>query len=105
MTDQLKKIRLEPGSELEQLLAEADVEPVDVDTGRGRYRIVRIGPDVADAVPRLAGKADIWAGYDPDRVDKAIRGSLGAISGVDRDQLLRDLAEQRAQDSHGRPEQ
>jgi hypothetical protein len=53
---------------------------------------------------REPGKqADIWAGYSPDHARQAVRESAGALRGVNRKQLLRDLREQREQDSHGRP--
>jgi hypothetical protein len=53
---------------------------------------------------REPGKPDdIWAGYNPDHVREAVRKSAGALQGVNREELLRDLREQREQDSHGRP--
>lgn len=48
---------------------------------------------------RLADPDDIWAGYDVDRVLNALRLSAGALVGVDREQLLRDIKEQRGQNS------
>jgi hypothetical protein len=41
--------------------------------------------------------------HDPDRTREALRQSAGALKGVDIEQLLRDLREQREQDSQGRP--
>lgn len=46
---------------------------------------------------------DIWAGYDPEAVRKALRASAGALKGVDKEELLRDIYEARSQDSAGRP--
>ncbi len=48
-------------------------------------------------------RPDMWAGYDPERVLEALRGSAGALAGVDRDQLLADIHAAREQDSRGRP--
>jgi hypothetical protein len=46
---------------------------------------------------------DIWAGYDPERALVALRQAKGALRGVDREQLLKDIHDARSQDSHGRP--
>ncbi len=47
-------------------------------------------------------KRTIWTHYDPQRVKAALQQSAGALQGVDRKELLRDLAEQRSQESTGR---
>ncbi|MGH2354226.1 MAG: hypothetical protein ACRDJN_21690 [Chloroflexota bacterium] len=52
---------------------------------------------------QTAARTNIWANYDPDKVRAALRESAGALAGIDRDELLRDLYEQRAQESEGRP--
>lgn len=46
---------------------------------------------------------DMWAGYDPDKVRQALRESAGTLKHIDHEALKRDIQEQRAQDSHGRP--
>jgi hypothetical protein len=48
-------------------------------------------------------RQDIWAQYDPKKAIDGIRKSKGAIQGVDRDMLQREIREQRGQDSKGRP--
>jgi hypothetical protein len=48
-------------------------------------------------------KQNIWAKYDPKKAIEGIRKSAGAIQGVDRDTLQREIREQRGQDSKGRP--
>jgi hypothetical protein len=48
-------------------------------------------------------KEDIWASYDPEKTIQGLRKSAGALKGVDRDTLQRDIQNQRKQDSHGRP--
>jgi hypothetical protein len=48
-------------------------------------------------------RPDIWANYDPERVLEVLRRSAGALTGVDRDELLADIHAARQQDSRGRP--
>lgn len=48
-------------------------------------------------------KRTIWTNYDPKRVRAALKTSAGALQGVDREELLSDLAVQRGQESTGRP--
>jgi hypothetical protein len=48
-------------------------------------------------------KQDIWANYDPEKAIDGIRKSKGALKGVDRDTLQKEIREQRGQDSKGRP--
>lgn len=45
----------------------------------------------------------IFANYDPKRAREALRKSAGALAGVDRDALLRELHAARKQASQGRP--
>jgi hypothetical protein len=46
---------------------------------------------------------NIWASYDAELAVAALRQTKGALSGVDREQLLKDIHEQRGQNSIGRP--
>ena len=76
-------------------------------TGMSR-RLQRGGVDVAVVVPArprpvLADPDNIWADYDADAVRHALEQSAGTLRGVDRDRLLRDIYEEREQDSNGRP--
>ena len=98
-----RTIRIEPGSELDQVLKEAGKTPVELEQRGVRYRVTRVDAPAGGQPIDLADERDIWAGYDPDQVRRGLRTSAGALRGVDRDQLQRDLAEQRAQDSLGRP--
>ncbi len=82
-------IKVDPASELARALADAD-GPVVLDSGGVRYRVER------EAEERFAG-------YDVERVRDALRRSAGALAGVDVEALTRELREQRAQDSQGRP--
>ncbi len=44
---------------------------------------------------------DIWASYDPEQVQRALKTSAGALSDVDREALLSDIHKQRQQADHG----
>jgi|SRR5918999_4381567 hypothetical protein len=48
-------------------------------------------------------KPDLWTDYDPQRVRQGLKSSAGALAGVDRDALQKDIHRQRQQDSQGRP--
>ena len=48
-------------------------------------------------------RQDIWANYDPEKAREGVRKSAGALKGVDRNTLQKDIQEQRKQDSKGRP--
>ncbi len=97
-----KTIRVEPGSEIDRLLEQTGGTPVELEQRGVRYRITRVS-EPAGSRPVVADERDIWAGYDPERLRRVLRTSAGALRGVDSDRLKRDLAEQRAQDSTGRP--
>jgi predicted DNA-binding antitoxin AbrB/MazE fold protein len=45
---------------------------------------------------------NIWAGYNPDEVIAALKESAGALADVDRERLLADIHEARAQHGPGR---
>ncbi len=46
---------------------------------------------------------DIWADYDPEEARKALQASIGALAGVDIDELKADIKAARGQNSLGRP--
>jgi hypothetical protein len=46
-------------------------------------------------------KLDIWADYDPEKVKQGLQRSAGALAGIDRDALQRDIQSQLQQDSDG----
>ena len=46
---------------------------------------------------------NIWAAYDPGRVIGVLRGSVGVLVGVDREQLVADIHAARDQAVRGRP--
>ncbi len=48
-------------------------------------------------------KTDVWANYDAKKVREALRNGAGALAGIDRPGILRDIHEEREQASQGRP--
>src|SRR5581483_5934427 len=60
-------------------------------------------PHVPDQLHNNGARADIWAGYSPERVRAGLRRSAGAFRGLDREAFLADVKEQREQESTGRP--
>lgn len=80
-------IPLDPSSELARVLADADLPVVLISHGV-RYTVER---------------EDVFAGYDVQAALEGLRQSRGALNGVDTEALLADLADQRSQDSIGRP--
>ena len=69
-------------------------EPVLVERAGRLFRVEAERTDEAQA---------LWGDYDTKRVRAALRSSAGAFKAIDVEQLKRDLREERAQDSHGRP--
>ena len=69
-------------------------EPVLVERAGRLFRVEAERTDEAQA---------LWVDYDAERVRTALRQSAGAFKAIDVEQLKRDLREERAQDSHGRP--
>lgn len=57
----------------------------------------------ATAVEKETRRPDVFAGYDLERARQALEQSAGALAGVNREDLLRDLRAQREQRSTGRP--
>ncbi len=90
MTDEPLRIEVDPASELARVLAQAETTTVVLEHDGVAYRLVRDEEPVA--APR-----------DLERILHNLRRSRGALKGVDTTELLRDLREQREQDSAGRP--
>ena len=93
MAREPQKIKVMPGGELSQLLAKAGVAPLLLETDGELYRLERMQTE----------QEDIWDSYDGRKVTQALKRSAGALAGIDRKALLKDIHEQRAQDSSGRP--
>lgn len=60
-------------------------QPVVVERDGETFRLEKEAPE------------DIWEGYDPEKVRRALKSSTGALKGVDLDELLEDLYAQREQ--------
>jgi hypothetical protein len=45
---------------------------------------------------------DIWNSYQPDKVRQALKQSAGMLAGVNRKDLLEDIANARSQGTHRR---
>ena len=65
--------------------------------------LYRLEPQLQPAPLQTADPANIWKNYDPEKVRAAMHRAAGALAGVNREELLRDLYEQREQDTPGRP--
>jgi len=61
--------------------------------------LIPVGAAVKRSHPH---KRTIWTHYDPQRVKAALKHSAGALQGVNKEELLRDVASQRSQESTGR---
>jgi hypothetical protein len=96
MSAQPQPYKVDPDSELGHRLREAAQHPVILETEGVRFRVVR----EADGSQTID---DPWANYDPEKAIAAIHASAGALKGVDVEQLLKDIYEERGQDSTGRP--
>lgn len=77
-----------------------DRRPVIVERDGVLYRLE---PQLQTPPLQTSDPHDIWRNYDPKKVREAMRQAAGVLAGVDRDELLRDIHQQREQDSTGRP--
>src|SRR6266581_1540228 len=93
-------------SKLPDLLKVAE----EVNTTKTPRLIKRNGESLALLLPTGAGakrtyphqKRTIWTHYNPAQVKAALKQSAGALQGVNKEELLSDLAGQRGQKSTGR---
>jgi hypothetical protein len=90
MTAALKTITVEPDSEVAQVLEHANEAPILIETRGARFRVVREGDDP-------------FANYDPERARAAAHRAFGSLKGINIEEFLAELKEERAQDSQGRP--
>ena len=91
MAAEPKRIHVNPETDLTARLNEANKAPIVLEKDGLLYRVSQAEPD------------DVWAGYDTKRAQQALAQSAGALKGVDRSELLRDIYDAREQDSHGHP--
>ena len=87
MTREPLTITLEPDSDLARALADADVAVILE----------------SDGVRYTGSREDVFARYDAPAALRGLRQSRGALAGVDVEELLTDLDEQRSQDPSRRP--
>lgn len=95
MAQAVRRIPINKKSELGRQMDEARRagEQVVLEVNGQAYRLTS-QPQTVD---------DPWKEYDAEKVRQALRRNAGTLKGVDRDALVADLKEQRAQNSHGRP--
>ena len=86
---------------------------VDKDSELGR--LIEDASEVGDAIvleveghayrltPQAPGDYDAWRDYNPQAVRLALIQTAGALTGMDVDELKRQLREERGQRSRGRP--
>ena len=67
MAEEPLTIHLDPDSDLARALADADAEPVFLDSNGVRWRVIR-------------ATDDLWAGYDPDAVLAGLQAAAGSLS-------------------------
>jgi hypothetical protein len=85
-----KEIPVEPGSDVDEFLRQAEDQPIIAVAHGRRFRVVR-------------EQEDVFANYDPERVRDGLARISGLLKGVDVEALKAELREQRGQDSVGRP--
>jgi hypothetical protein len=83
-------IHVEPGSEIDRMLSEAEERPIVLEWHGRKLRIVQ------DSIEQKAT-------YDPDRVRESILGLRGIFQGLDVEAFKKEILEEREQDSIGRP--
>lgn len=98
-----KRVHISDDGDIAAILdgVQADKTPRVVERDGVDIAVV-LSPEDYDSLRGMA-EADIWATYDAERAVAALRQTKGALTGVDREQLLKDVHEQRGQGSSGRP--
>jgi hypothetical protein len=76
-----KKIKVAAGSELSRLVDEARRHPVLLEKDGAVYSLT----------PASSDPDDLWAGYDPLSVKKAIAETAGSWKDLDTDKLIADI--------------
>ncbi|MGH2585782.1 MAG: hypothetical protein ACRDJE_12785 [Dehalococcoidia bacterium] len=79
MVGETKTVKVTPGSEVDRLLDEVDGTSLILERDGVRYRLTR-EPD-----------EDIWEGYDPEAVRKALAETAGSWADLDTDKLIADI--------------
>jgi hypothetical protein len=84
---------VEPGSELDRLLDEANDASVAVVRGGARFWLVR---DQTDEAP--AGRGP-WAEYDPEKAREGMETAAGSWADLDTEQMIEDIYRRREEGS------
>src|SRR5437762_1255874 len=97
MNEFIKLVDVAQSAELRELAQQ-------VKTTRRPVALTEAGKTIAVVQPAAAParSEDIWAHYDPERAREALRASKGALTEVDRDELLADIHAQRGQKARRR---
>lgn len=89
MTKQLRKIKVSQGSELAQLLTQAEATPILLEKDGKLFRL-----EYLEKEPK-----DFLEGYDPEKVREAIAATAGSWAAVDTDKLIADIYRARKEGS------
>jgi hypothetical protein len=82
MTAEPRKYRVDPDSELSRLLSNADRQPVVLENGTLRFRVV---PEAED----------IWAGYDPNAAIAGMDAATGSITPEEAERMKQSVYDAR----------
>jgi hypothetical protein len=83
-----KTVKVTPETTIDEVLADADAEPVLLEKNGTVYRL-----------SRETAKDDIWAGYDPEKVRRILEEFAGVWDDLDADRLIADIYEARERGS------
>jgi hypothetical protein len=89
MSEPTRTVKVTPGSELDRLLDEAAGAPLLLDKDGVLYRLEREGAE------------DIWAGYDPRKVPRALDKTVGSWADLDIDAVIAEIYRAREEGSRG----
>ncbi|HZA22973.1 MAG TPA: hypothetical protein VFA32_10290 [Dehalococcoidia bacterium] len=89
MVNEPRRIKIAPESELARLLTEAGDMPLLLEKNGEVYRLE----------PLARNREDIFAGYDPEKVKKAIAATAGSWKDLDTDKLIADIYRARKEGS------
>jgi hypothetical protein len=89
MLNELRRIHIEPNSELDHFLDGVGVTPVLLEKDGKLYRLEEERGE------------DLWAGYDPEKAAAALNEVAGSWADIDTDMLIADIY--RAREAGSRP--
>jgi hypothetical protein len=89
MAKEPRTIKVAADSELGKLVDEARYHPVLLEKDGAVYSLT----------PHSAEPEELWAGYDPEKVKKAIAATAGSWADLDTEQLIADIYHARREGS------